>query len=247
MTLKDKVVIVTGATRGIGKEIAVQLAKNGAKVIGIYARSEKAANEIQEELNRYGHEIYFYKGEVNDRSFVQQTIQDIMNSHGKIDVLVNNAGINRDNFIFKTEEADWNDVFQTNFGGTYYFCNEVIPYMVKQKSGNIINMVSVSAVNGREAQTNYGCSKGAIIGFTRMLSRMYSTQGIRVNAVAPGMIETEMIQHVPDNKLSNFLHHTNTKSLGQTEQIANIVMFLADDENSYFTSTVFKIDGGFLR
>lgn len=247
MTLKDKVAIVTGATRGIGKEIASQLAANGTKVIGIYARSEETAKKIQDELSRDGHEITFYKGPVNDMEFVQKTVQDVINRYGKIDILVNNAGINRDNFIFQTEEQDWNEVIQTNFGGTYHFCHAVIPHMVEKNSGNIINMVSVSAINGREAQTNYGCSKGAIIGLTRMLSRMYSTYGLRINAVAPGMIETEMIQHVPENKLSNFLDHTNTNSLGKAKQVANTVMFLAGDEDSYFASTVFKLDGGFLR
>ncbi|MBE5102256.1 SDR family NAD(P)-dependent oxidoreductase [Priestia aryabhattai] len=245
--IKDKVAVVTGATRGIGKEVAVKLATNGAKVIGIYARSDKTANEIKDELSEKGHEITFYKGLVNDKEFVRTTIEEVISQYGKIDILVNNAGINRDNFIFQTVEEDWNDVFQTNFGGTYHFCNEVIPYMVEQKSGNIINMVSVSAVNGREAQTNYGCSKGAIVGLTRMLSRIYSPHGLRINAVAPGMIETEMIQHVPDKKLNNFVHHTNTQSLGQAKQVANTVLFLAQDEDSYFTNTVFKLDGGFLR
>lgn len=245
--VKDKVAIVTGATRGIGKEIALKLASNGAKVIGIYARSDKAANEIKEELNKEGYDIKFYRGLVNDREFVYSTIKEIMEQYGKIDILVNNAGINRDNFIFQTVEKDWNDVFQTNFGGTYHFCNAVIPYMAEQRRGNIINMISVTGVNGREAQTNYGCSKGAIVGLTRMLSRIYSPQGIRINAVAPGMIETEMLQHVPDTKLNNFVYHTNTQSLGQSKQVANTVLFLAQDEDSYFTNTVFKLDGGFLR
>lgn len=247
MSLKDKVAIVTGATRGIGKEILIDLATKGVKVVGIYARSEAAANELQENLSNNGCEVEFFKGKVDNAEFADTVVRKVLDKYNKIDILINNAGINRDNLIFNMPQEDWNAVFKTNFNGTYNFCNTVIPHMLEQNSGNIINMVSVTAVNGREAQSNYGCSKGAIIGLTKMLSRIYSPKGIRINTVAPGMIETDMIEHVPGKKMENFLHHTNVKSLGQAKQVADIVSFLANEENSYFTNTVFKLDGGFLR
>ncbi|WP_273854161.1 SDR family NAD(P)-dependent oxidoreductase [Guptibacillus spartinae] len=247
MLLKDKIAVVTGATRGIGKEIVQTFVRQGAFVIGIYANNDTAATEIEAELNADGQTVHYIKGSVSDQTFVQSTIEQITEMYGKIDILVNNAGINRDQFIFKMEKKDWNQVISTNFSGTLYFCQAVLPFMEQQQKGKIVNVVSVTGVAGREAQTNYGASKGAIIGLTRLLARKYHSKGISINAIAPGMIETEMIHHVPEEKLSNFLRFTNARKLGTTEEVARNVVYLSSDLSDYVTDTVLKVDGGFLR
>ncbi|WP_347553113.1 3-oxoacyl-ACP reductase family protein (plasmid) [Pseudalkalibacillus hwajinpoensis] len=247
MLLKDKIAVVTGATRGIGKEIVQTFVKHGAFVIGIYANNDIAATEIEAELNAHGQKVHYIKGSVSDQAFVQSTIENVTNMYGTVDILVNNAGINRDQFIFKMEEKDWNQVISTNFSGSLNFCQAVLPFMEQQQKGKIVNVVSVTGVAGREAQTNYGASKGAIIGLTRLLARKYHSKGISINAIAPGMIETEMIHHVPEDKLSNFLRFTNAKKLGTTEEVAGNVLYLSSDLSDYVTDTVLKVDGGFLR
>lgn len=247
MLLADKIAIVTGATRGIGKEIVHSFVQQGAFVIGIYANNDVAARKIESELNHNGETVLYLKGSVNDQVFVQSAIDEVIKRFGRIDILVNNAGINRDQFIFKMPEDDWNQVISTNFSGTFYLCQAVLPYMEQQGKGKIINVVSVTGVVGREAQTNYGASKGAVIGLTRLLARKYHPKGISINAIAPGMIDTEMIHHVPEDKLSNFLSFTNAKRLGTAKEVANNVIYLATDLSGYVTGTVLKVDGGFLR
>lgn len=247
MLLADKIAIVTGATRGIGKEVVQSFVQQGAFVIGIYANNDVAAREIESELNRNGQTVLYLKGSVIDQAFVQSAIDEVIKRFGRIDILVNNAGINRDQFIFKMPEDDWNQVISTNFSGAFYLCQAVLPYMEQREKGKIINVVSITGVVGREAQTNYGTSKGAIIGLTRLLARKYNPKGISINAIAPGMIDTEMIHHVPEEKLSNFLRFTNAKRLGTAKEVAQNVIYLSTDLSDYVTDTVLKVDGGFLR
>lgn len=247
MLLEGKTAIVTGATRGIGKEIVRRFVQEGAFVIGVYSSSDEAAEKLKSELNTESEKVKLFKGSVSNYSFVDSLVNATVKKHGKIDILVNNAGINRDQFLFKMKEKDWDDVLSTNFSGTFYFCKAVLPIMEEQKCGKIINMVSVTGVAGREAQTNYGTSKGAIMGLTRLLARKYCGKGIGINALAPGMIETEMINNVPKEKLANFLHFTNAKKLGTTEQVASSVVYLSSNLSDYVTDTVLKVDGGFLR
>ncbi|AEV19295.1 3-oxoacyl-(Acyl-carrier protein) reductase [Geobacillus thermoleovorans CCB_US3_UF5] len=247
MLLKDKIAVVTGATRGIGKAIVQTFVKQGAFVVGIYANNDAAAKELEAILNVNGQTIHYVKGSVNNPAFVQSVIGDVIDTYGRVDILVNNAGINRDQFIFKMSEEEWNQVISTNFSGTLYFCQSVLPFMEQQQKGKIVNVVSVTGVVGREAQTNYGTSKGAIIGLTRLLARKYYSKGISINAIAPGMIETEMIHHVPEDKISNFLRFTNAKRLGTAEEVARNVLYLSSDLSDYVTDTVLKVDGGFIR
>ncbi|MCT1513183.1 MULTISPECIES: SDR family NAD(P)-dependent oxidoreductase [Staphylococcus] len=247
MTLRNKVAIVTGASRGIGKAITTQLSQQGVTVIGVYNKSIQAANELENTLNKKEKLVTLVQGEVSDRNFVQQLVKNTIQEYGAIDFLINNAGINRDSISFKMSEKDWNDVIETNFIGTYNFCSETIPYMVNEKKGHVVNMSSVTGVVGREAQTNYAASKGAIIGLTKLFSRMYASYGININTIAPGMIKTEMLSSIPEQKLENFERYTSTKCLGTVEQVARAVILLISDENSYFNNTVFKLDGGFLR
>lgn len=245
--LQNKVAIITGATRGIGKAILYRLAEEGATVIGVYNSSVQAASMIQNDLIEKGYSAILHQGSVTDKEFVTKLADTTISTYGKLDILVNNAGITRDNIIFNMPEKDWNNVFETNFRGTFLCTMAVLPHMEKREYGSIVNVASVTGVLGREAQSNYGASKGAMMGLTRLLSRQYSTKGIQLNCVAPGMIETEMIGDVPEEKLANFLRFTNMKRLGKVDEIANTVLFLASDLSSYFTDTVLKVDGGFMR
>ncbi|WP_139491984.1 SDR family NAD(P)-dependent oxidoreductase [Brevibacillus dissolubilis] len=247
MLLKDKNVIITGATRGIGKSIFYRLAEEGARVIGVYASSDESARVILDDFAERGLQGHFFKGSITDTDFIKQMFADVKEQYGSIDVLVNNAGIVRDQFVSQMPSKDWEAVFHTNFSGTYNCCTEVLPYMLEQKAGKVVNVVSVTGVLGREAQTNYGASKGAIIGLTRMLSRKYVQEGIYFNAVAPGMIRTEMIDHVPKEKIENFLRYTNIGRLGESEEVANAVLYLSTHLSDYVTDTVIKVDGGFIR
>jgi 3-oxoacyl-[acyl-carrier protein] reductase len=247
MLLKNKVAIITGATRGIGKAIFYRLAQEGAHAIGVYSSSDHLAEAIKEELKGVPGDICMYKGSVTDRSFVSNMMKDVCDQFGRIDVLINNAGIVRDQFLYQMPEQDWLHVFETNFLGTYICCTEALPYMEKQAAGRIVNVVSVTGVVGREAQTNYGASKGSIIGLTRLLARRYAKKGVYVNAVAPGMIRTEMIEHVPAEKLENFLRYTNMGRLGEVDEIARTVLFLSSSLSDYISDTVIQIDGGFIR
>jgi 3-oxoacyl-[acyl-carrier protein] reductase len=245
--IKDKVVIITGATRGIGKAILYRFAEEGAKIVGVYASRDELANTIQNELQTSNVDVSFYKGSITDQDFVRRMMEDVISKYGTIDVLVNNAGIVSDNFSTQMTYEDWNRVFKTNFQGTYCCSLEVLPYMKRQGKGKIVNVISVTGVLGREVQTNYGTSKGAIIGLTRMMARQYSAKGIHINAVAPGMINTEMIGHVPQEKLDNFIRHTNMRRLGEPDEVANSVLFLSSKQSDYIAGVVLKVDGGFIK
>ncbi|EEM86327.1 3-oxoacyl-ACP reductase FabG [Bacillus albus] len=247
MLLKDKVAIITGATRGIGREILYRLAEEGAKVIGLYANNDTEAKKIQNDFIKRGLSVDFYKGSVVERSYINFVFNEVKEKYGKIDILINNAGITRDNFITQMNEEDWKKVIETNFLGTYTCCTEVIPYMLAQKYGKVINMVSVTGVVGREAQVNYGTSKGAMIGLTRLLSRRYAQEGIYFNTIAPGLIQTEMIDTVPEHKIDNFLQYTNLKRVGTTKEVANAAVYLSSELSDYVSDVVLKVDGGFCR
>ncbi|MGG3891726.1 SDR family NAD(P)-dependent oxidoreductase [Metabacillus fastidiosus] len=247
MLLQDKVAIVTGATRGIGKSVFYRLAEEGATVIGVFNSSVQRAENIQNDMEEKGYSAALYQGSVTNEEFVNKLVSSVVSTYGKIDILVNNAGITRDNIIFNMPEIDWDSVFETNFRGTYICTMAVLPYMLENCKGSVINMASVTGVLGREAQSNYGASKGAMMGLTRLLSRQYASKGIRLNCVAPGMTDTEMIGHVPEGKLNNFLQFTNMKRLGDVKEIADTVLFLASDLSGYFADTVLKADGGFMR
>ncbi|MBW7474040.1 SDR family oxidoreductase [Paenibacillus oenotherae] len=243
----NKVAVITGVTRGIGKAAALRFIAEGAAVAGIYVSSDDAALELQQRIETSGGRISLYKGSVTNREFVAEAFRDICSTYGGVDILVNNAGRASDGMALLMQEEQWNDAVGTNFIGTCNCSQEVIPYMVERGGGSIVNVVSVSGVYGREAQTNYAASKGAVIGLTKLLARRYATAGITVSAVAPGMIDTEMALGVPADKLTQFLRHTAAGRLGTAGEIANAIVTLANPLSSYATGHVLKIDGGFLR
>ncbi|KUO64321.1 MAG: 3-oxoacyl-ACP reductase [Gracilibacter sp. BRH_c7a] len=247
MLLKGKVAIVTGATGGLGKAIIHKLCKEGARVIGIYRSQSLSAEKLQAVLAESGFEVSFYKGSVYDEVFVANTVNKIIEKYNRIDILVNNAGITRDAFLPQMASKDWKDVFETNFEGAYICTREVLPHMLKREFGRVINIISISGIIGKEAQTNYCASKGAVIGLTRLLSRKYSQKGIYFNAIAPGLIETDMIDHLPDNKRTGIINSTNLKRVGKAEEVAGAVLFLSSSLSDYCNNTILTIDGGMLR
>jgi len=247
MLLQNKIAIVTGVTRGIGKTIFYRLAEEDACVIGIYASNDQAAHSIENDFKEKGYKGMLFKGSITDRKFISNIMKNVSERYSKIDILVNNAGVTGDQFIAQMTHEQWNHVYSTNFLGAYICSTEVLPYMEKQHYGNIVNVVSTTGVLGREAQSNYGASKGSIMGMARLLARRYAQKGLKINSVAPGMINTTMIDHVPKNKLENFLRFTSEKRLGEPEEAADAVLFLSSDLCGYFSNTVLKVDGGFLR
>lgn len=247
MTFRDHVILITGVTRGIGRAIALRLLTEGAVVAGIYVRDDEAAEQLLGDAEKAGGRISLYKGSVSDQDFVANVMKQVFETYGRLDVLVNNAGRTNDQMALFMEEKQWNEVLDTNFIGTCYCSQEAVSYMLRLGKGAIINMVSVSGIYGREAQTNYAASKGAIMGLTKLYARLYASKNIQVSAIAPGMIETEMAQGVPPEKLADFLKHTAAGRLGSAEEVADAVMYLAGPLASYHTGQTLKIDGGFLR
>lgn len=247
MTFRDHVILITGVTRGIGRAIALRFLAEGAVVAGIYVRDDEAAEQLLGDAEKAGGRISLYKGSVSDHGFVANVMKQVFETYGRLDVLVNNAGRTNDQMALFMEEQQWNEVLDTNFIGTCYCSQEAVSYMLRLGKGAIINMVSVSGIHGREAQTNYAASKGAIMGLTKLYARLYASKNIQVSAIAPGMIETEMAQGVPPEKLADFLKHTAAGRLGSAEEVADAVMYLAGPLASYHAGQTLKIDGGFLR
>lgn len=242
-----KVILITGATRGIGKAILHRFANHDYKIHGVYANNSAKADEIKEIYKKQGYYVEMHQCDVTNKDSVKRLITEIISMSGKIDILINNAGITKDNVIINMPLNDWDMVLDTNFVGTFNCITEILPYMLKIGGGKIVNLVSVSGVRGREAQCNYGTSKGAIIGLTRLLSRKYGEYGIHINCIAPGMINTEMISNVPKVKIDNFLNYTALKRLGEASEIADVVNFLASEDSGYLTNNVILVDGGFIR
>ena len=241
---EGKVALVTGAGKGIGKEIALELARGGAKCGINYASSAAGAEIVAEEIRAMGSEAMTYKCDVSDADAVQKMITDVMEQYGRIDILVNNAGITKDGLMLKMTEADFMAVLDINLKGAFNCMKHVSRIMLKQRYGHIINMSSVSGVMGNAGQVNYCASKAGIIGMTKSLARELGSRNITVNAVAPGFIETDMTDVLPDSVKEQLLAQIPMKKLGQTGDIANAVCFLADEKASYITGQVLQVNGG---
>lgn len=239
LQLQDKVVLITGTSRGIGLGLAQAFLAQGAKVFGL-CRSKDVAEELAQP--NYAQ----FSGSVDDPEFVEETVARIIAQHQRIDVLVNNAGITRDNLLQTMSRDDFNAVMRVNFIGTFTLCQAVLPHMQHAGQGRIVNLVSLSGVSGREGQANYAASKGAVIGMTRMLARRYGESGIYCNALAPALIATEMADVMPQNKVRPVLAHTSLGRVGQVSEVANWVLFLATPRAGYCNGQVIKLDGGFL-
>ena len=241
---KKKVAVVTGASRGIGRAIALELASRGAAVVINYNGSEERAREVQKEIEEKGGEAEIRQWNVADYKACESAVKDIVKTHGSIDILVNNAGITKDNLIMRMSEEEFDKVIEVNLKGAFNCMKHVSRIMLKQKSGHIINMSSVSGVMGNAGQVNYCASKAGIIGMTKSLARELGSRGITVNAIAPGFIETEMTDVLPEDVKENLLASIPLKRMGQTKDIAETVAFLASDKAAYITGQTISVDGG---
>ncbi len=241
---EGKVALVTGAGKGIGKEIALELARGGAKCVINYASSAAGAESVAEEIRAMGSEAMTYKCDVSDADAVQKMITDVMEQYGRIDILVNNAGITKDGLMLKMTEADFMAVLDINLKGAFNCMKAVTKPMMKQRYGRIINITSIVGIIGNAGQVNYAASKAGLIGMTKSAARELASRNITVNAVAPGFIETDMTDVLSDSVKEQLLAQIPMKKLGQTGDIANAVCFLADEKASYITGQVLQVNGG---
>lgn len=246
MLLQGKTVLVTGASRGIGKATAILLAEHGADVAVNYSGSKQAAEEVCDKIKSLGRKSFVVQADVSKSEEVQKMIDQVLNEFGRIDILVNNAGITRDGLLMRMKDEDWSAVIDTNLTGVYNCSKAVIKPMMKQKSGSIINMSSVVGINGNIGQANYAAAKAGIIGFTKAIAKEVASRNIRANAVAPGFIVTDMTTDLPDKVKEELLVAIPLNSLGTAEDVAQAVLFLASDASKYITGQTLHVDGGMV-
>ncbi|MGR3319188.1 MAG: 3-oxoacyl-ACP reductase family protein [Candidatus Anammoxibacter sp.] len=245
MILKDKVILITGASRGIGRAIAINAAKEGAITIVNYVQNSAAAEEVVKEISASGGIAKSYKANVANHEEVDKMVDEVFNEFKRIDILVNNAAIVRDQLLLTMEPEDWHEVINTNLGGLFNCTKAVSKYMIMQKSGKIINISSVAGEKGGKGQSNYAASKGGVNAFTKAVAMELAPKKITVNAVAPGVIETEMSETVIRRAKDHVLSMVALKRLGVPEDVANVVIFLASDKAAYITGEIIHVDGGF--
>ena len=246
MLLEGKNVIITGASRGIGRGVATVFAKNGANIAFTYLSSKEKAKSLENELACFGVKAKGYKSDASNFISAQDLSKSVIEDFGSIDVLVNNAGITKDSLLMRMTENDFNLVMQINMNSVFNMTKAVIKPMMKAKKGSIINMSSVVGVKGNAGQTNYSASKAGIIGFTKSTALELGSRNIRCNAIAPGFIETEMTESLEDEAINNWRNQIPLKRGGEPEDIANVSMFLASDLSSYVTGQVINVCGGML-
>ena len=242
--LTGKVALVTGAGRGIGAEIARALAKEGAAVIVNYCGSKEKAETLAEEINAGGGSGEAYRCDVSDFAACGEMIQELIQKYGRIDILVNNAGITRDGLLAKMSEEDFDRVIDTNLKGAFNTIRHMTRWFLKQRSGKIINLSSVSGIMGNPGQANYSASKAGVIGLTKSAARELASRGICVNAIAPGFIDTDMTASLPGAAREKLQENIPMKRIGEPKDIANMAGFLASGKSDYITGQVFAVDGG---
>ena len=246
LDLTDRVAVVTGSSRGIGRAIAIKLASLGAKVIVNYNSGADAANEVVTEITAAGGKAVAIQADVKQTEQAKQLIDAALEEFGQLDILVNNVGITRDTLLMRMKEDDWDIVIETNLKGTYNCTKAAQRPMIRQRYGRIINITSVSGVAGQVGQANYSASKAGIIGFTKAVARELGARNVTVNAVAPGYVPTEQTADLPQKLIDYILELTPMKRPGTAEEIANAVAFLASEEASYITGQVLGVDGGMM-
>lgn len=242
--LKGKSAVITGGVRGIGRAIAEEFCLQGADVLLCYRSNEDAAAKTAEELKQYGTRVELIKGDVSDPDHGEAAAKMAAELFGKIDILVNNAGITKDKLMMRMSASDFNEVVQANLNGSFYFLRAVAPYMIKQRSGRIINISSISGVRGNAGQVNYSASKAGVIGMALSAAKELGRRGITVNVVAPGFIETDMTDVLTDDQKKAMSEVISLGRVGKASDVANAVAFLASDQASYITGQVIGVDGG---
>ena len=244
--LKGKNVIITGGSRGIGKGIAEKFAQNGANIAFTNIEMSDESIELSKNLEKLGVKAKAYVSDAADFEAAQKLADDVINDFGSIDVLVNNAGITKDNLLMRMSESDFETVMKVNMNSVFNNTKAVLRPMLKQRSGSIINLSSVVGVKGNPGQSNYSASKAAIIGFTKSIALELGSRNIRCNAIAPGFIETEMTKALNDDQVNDWADNIPLKRTGQVDDIANTSLFLASDMSSYVTGQVINVCGGML-
>jgi len=244
MEFRDKRVIITGGTKGLGKAIALSFAREGAWVGVNYSSDKKSALSTVVEFEKLETKFILLKADVSSGSDVEKMVRSVLAQWEYVDILVNNAGVIRDKLLMFLDEKDWDRVLEVNLKGTYLCSRAIIKTMIARRFGRIINITSPSAITGRAGQTNYSASKGGIISFTKSLSKEMARLGITVNAVCPGIISTPMIENLDQETKSNLLHMIPMGKFGKPEDIASMVLFLASERAGYITGQIFTVDGG---
>lgn len=241
-----KTVLVTGASRGIGKEVALKYAENGYNVVINYVSDKTNVEELEKEFKEKGVECLVLKTDVSNKEEVQELVDKAIEKFEKIDVLVNNAGITKDNLLMRMSEEEFDKVIEINLKGTYLVTKAVTKYMMKKRNGSIINLSSVVGVAGNAGQCNYSASKAGIIGFTKSVAKELASRNIRANAVAPGFIETDMTNVLSDSVKESIHNQIPLKRMGKAKEVAELIYFLGSEKSSYITGQVINIDGGMV-
>ncbi|MCK5579478.1 MAG: 3-oxoacyl-[acyl-carrier-protein] reductase [Planctomycetes bacterium] len=244
MHLKGKSAIVTGGSLGIGAAIALDLAKNGANVAINYRKHADEANKVVEEIKKMGCQGLAVKADVSNAADADNMVQTVIKEFGSLDILVNNAGINRDGVVWKMTEEQWDSVMNINLKGCFNYVKAATAIFKQQKSGKIVNITSINGLRGKFGQSNYSASKAGIIGFTKAVAREMGRSGVNVNAVAPGLIETDMIKNAPEDVKQKAMAEIILGRIGQPEEVASVVSFLCSENARHITGEVIKVDGG---
>jgi len=242
--LENKIAVVTGGSRGIGRAIALKLASQGASIVVNYTSNSAAADEVVKEIEALGAKGIAVKANVSVAEDIESLIKETESQLGKIDILVNNAGITRDGLLIRMKEADWDQVLDVNLKGVFLTTKLIGKKLLKQKSGSIVNITSVVGLMGNAGQTNYAASKAGVIGFTKSVAKEFASRGITVNAVAPGFIESDMTNALDEKVVENYMTAIPLSRFGKADDVANTVAFLVSDQAGYITGQTLQVDGG---